>query len=491
LTALNPIATIPPVSLRILQSETCLINLRTRMPFKYGIATMTDVPYAFLRLRVEINGTVHDGFAADNLPPKWFTKVPEQPLGEEMTQMLCVIEHAREAATGLQAETAFELWLEIAEAQSQWGTENQIAPLLHGFGTSMVERALIEACCRAWEKPFAHALTDNNFGISLDAMQVETGATQPADWLPATPLKSIIVRHTIGLADPLTAADITPAQKADDALPQALTDCISVYGLRHFKIKINGQPNTDLARLHALSKIITQNAPADFAFTLDGNEQFNSITDFQTFWQSVQDDATLRNFFSKLLFIEQPLHRDIALDESLREQFDQWPERPPIIIDESDATLDSLPTALRLGYAGTSHKNCKGIFKGIANRCLIEKRAREGDAVLMTGEDLCNIGPVALLQDLAVCATLGIESVERNGHHYHPGLSQLPQSIQDATVLHHPDLYDISPDGWPTLNLRDGRIPMDSINLAPFGVGFKPDTTNLTPACDWEPPIRP
>jgi hypothetical protein len=30
------------MKVRILEGETRLINLRTRMPFKYGIATMTD-----------------------------------------------------------------------------------------------------------------------------------------------------------------------------------------------------------------------------------------------------------------------------------------------------------------------------------------------------------------------------------------------------------------------------------------------------------------
>src|SRR2546425_7628044 len=32
------------------------------------------------------------------------------------------------------------------------------------------------------------------------------------------------------------------------------------------------------------------------------------------------------------------------------------------------SVLESLPDALGLGYAGASHKNCKGIFKGIINR---------------------------------------------------------------------------------------------------------------------------
>tara|TARA_B100001971_G_scaffold213534_1_gene247159 strand:+ start:574 stop:2013 length:1440 start_codon:yes stop_codon:yes gene_type:complete len=479
------------VKVRILEGETRLINLRTRMPFKYGIATMTDVPYAFVRLRVEVDGQTHNGYAADNLPPKWFTKVPDQPLGEEMVEMLRVIEHARETAIGMEADSPFELWLEFYGAQAQWGESENLAPLLSGFGTSMVERALIEASCRALGKPFAAAVADNDLGLSMDAIQVQMGATKPHEWLPAQPLSAIIARHTVGLADPLSPADIPDNERVSDTLPQALTDCITTYGLQHFKIKVNGQPDTDLERLKALAKIITSHAPADFAFTLDGNEQFKSITDFQSFWQSIEDTDELRDFFSRLLFIEQPLHRDIALEESLYDQFQQWPDRPPVIIDESDATLESLPTALRLGYAGTSHKNCKGILKGIANRCLIEKRTREGDQVVMSGEDLCNVGPIALQQDLAVCAALGIESVERNGHHYHPGLSQLPGSMQEATLEHHSDLYHKGPDGWPTLNIHEGRVSMDTINKAPFGVGFEVAMDELTRAADWEPPIRP
>ncbi|HCU86254.1 MAG TPA: hypothetical protein DGP39_01895 [Verrucomicrobiales bacterium] len=300
-----------------------------------------------------------------------------------------------------------------------------------------------------------------------------------------------MARHTVGLADPLSPADIPKDEAVADQLPQALTDCITTYGLRHFKIKINGQPDTDLARLETLAEIITTHAAADFAFTLDGNEQFKSITDFQSFWAAIQDHDALRPFFEKLLFIEQPLHRDVALDESLYDQFQAWPDRPPIIIDESDAELDSLTTALRLGYAGTSHKNCKGIFKGVTNRCLIEKRRREGETVVMSGEDLCNVGPVALLQDLAVCAAIGIESVERNGHHYHPGLSQLPAPMQEAAQKHHHDLYHAGPDDWPTLRIQDGCIDATSINAAPFGVGFAPDLSELTPASEWQPPIHP
>ncbi len=47
-----------------------------------------------------------------------------------------------------------------------------------------------------------------------------------------------------------------------------------------------------------------------------------------------------------------------------------------MIIDESDAEIGDLARAAGLGYAGTSHKNCKGVMKGAAHRCLINHRNR-------------------------------------------------------------------------------------------------------------------
>jgi len=165
---------------------------------------------------------------------------------------------------------------------------------------------------------------------------------------------------------------------------------------------------------------------------------------------------------------EQPVHRDKALsdDPALRE----WPDRPRLIIDESDGAVGDLPRALALGYAGTSHKNCKGIVKGIANACLLEKRRRAGERVVLTGEDLCNLGPVALLQDLAMMALLGIAHVERNGHHYYRGLSLWPADWQDAVLAAHGDLYRKHRDGFACLQIREGRVALSSVNKAPFGV---------------------
>ena len=88
------------MKIHIQDGDLHLTRLRTRMPFKYGIATMTSTPHAFLRLRVEGDGKSGIGIAADSLPPKWFTKDPARALDEEVADMLRVIEHARDCARG-------------------------------------------------------------------------------------------------------------------------------------------------------------------------------------------------------------------------------------------------------------------------------------------------------------------------------------------------------------------------------------------------------
>jgi hypothetical protein len=88
----------------------------------------------------------------------------------------------------------------------------------------------------------------------------------------------------------------------------------------------------------------------------------------------------------------------------------------------------------------------------------------------MSAEDLANIGPIALLQDLAVQAFLGNASVERNGHHYFKGLSMFPKEISDETLQHHPDLYHAGTDGHAYLSVDHGTLSMKSVNGMPFGI---------------------
>ena len=481
--------------MRILESELFRFDVHTRMPFRYGIATLTEAPHVFLRVHLEVGGKTATGISADHLPPKWFTKDPDRPTSDEIDEMARVVRHAMRLAENAEAASVFELWQQLYAAQMDWALIEKLPPLLAHFGVTLVERATIDAVCRASGEPFWKMLHSGRLGVRLSAVHPGLRDDELASLLPAKPLDRLIARHTVGLTDALTEDEIPHGEHLDDGLPQSLEACIRHYGLRHFKIKVCGQPEHDVERLMRVARIVAANAPGDYGFTLDGNESFRSAAPFAEFWRDVT--ARVPEFFRHLIFVEQPFHRDLALDDSIGEFFAQWPDRPPVIIDESDATTASLPRALALGYAGTSHKNCKGVCKSVCNAALLERLRQSGSGLgaakgrgteapptfgteapptfVMSGEDLTNIGPVALLQDLAVAAALGIESVERNGHHYFAGLSMFPKNVQRTVLGAHGDLYAETSRGWPAVAIRDGMLAIESLNRAPFGTGFEMD----------------
>lgn len=462
--------------IRLLHATLHRTPTRTRMPFRFGIAVMTEAPHVFLHGTFEIDGAVTTGVAAEGLLPKWFDKTPEKGAQQELDELLLVIRQAVTFAARIAPTSGFDFWRQLYALQLSWAAERGLPPLLAHFGVSMVERTALDALAHAKHTTLSALLRENLPGIELGAIHPELAGREPREFLPARPLDRVIARHTVGLSDPLTAKDISPADRVVDGLPQALEDCIAFYGLRHFKLKLGGNLDIDLARLQAIAAVITRACGRDYAFTLDGNEQYKEFGRFATLWARIQADPALVTFFATLLFIEQPLHRSVALDPAVA-KIREWRNGPPMIIDESDAEIGDLARALALGYAGTSHKNCKGVMKGAIHRCLINHLNATGctDWHRMSGEDLVNIGPVALQQDLAAQAALGNATVERNGHHYYRGLSAFPTSVNAAMFDRHADLYTHLPEadgrnGVARLDVRNGHLSLVSINAAPFGV---------------------
>ena len=447
-------------------------DLSTRMPFKYGIATMTHLPHVFIRVDVSFAGRSVHGISADHLPPKWFTKDAEKDPLDEIEDMLQMIRSAGDKAETITAETVFDFWLQLYALQDAWGREQGIPPLLAHFGTSLIERAMIDAFCQHTGDTFKTLLQRNAFELDWGSLRPELEGYQPSDLLIDQSLPRVTARHTVGLADYILEDEIPADERLEDGLPQSLESVIAFYGVTHFKIKIGGDLETDVRRLAQIAELLDSIDSIDYALSLDGNEQFRSVAELRRFWEQLECNEALVSFFRHLLFVEQPFHRDVALSDSIGPDLKSWEDAPPIIIDESDATLDSLPRALALGYRGTSHKNCKGVFKGIINRATLNLMNRQcgEERYLMSGEDLANIGPIANHQDLVVQAALGIESVERNGHHYFKGLAQFGPELQKATRTAFPSLYIEDDNGYTRLDVTDGSLDLSSLNEQAFGV---------------------
>lgn len=470
--------------LRVKSVDFNILNMHNRLPFRYGIVTLTALPHLFVRLELEDGGMRRAvGMSADHLPPKWFTKDPNTHFRDDLVDMVDVIRSASHLAMGLEAAASpFDLWDRLYAAQKEWASSKPYPPLLWNFGVSLIERAVIDAFCRMEQIPFSRALRQDRLGITQAFLQ-----GLGTQLLPREPLRRVIARHTVGMTDPIEESDIPPDQKLSDGLPQSLDQCIRAYGLKHFKIKLSGNVEGDARRLRKLAGVISRLAPEDFAFSLDANENFKELGPFRALWEGLSSEPSLKEFLSRLIFIEQPLHRDVALSPGVKAAMHDWPGRPPMIIDESDAELQSLPQALDCGYSGTSHKNCKGIFKSIRNACILENQRRQHPEArfIFSGEDLSNIGPVALLQDLAVAANLGIWSIERNAQHYFRGVAMLPRELQQALLDRHGDLYHTNASGLVTMNIRDGALDIGTLVDSAMGVGFDFDSRQFTPLDQW------
>tara|TARA_B100000029_G_scaffold301140_1_gene294020 strand:+ start:427 stop:1938 length:1512 start_codon:yes stop_codon:yes gene_type:complete len=487
-------------SVEILSGDIHLVDLQTRLPFRYGMATMTEAPHAFVRLRVRDGDREATGIAADHLPPKWFTKDPDASIASEIDEMLRTLETAVGLSEGRCAKTPFDLWCELSHDQAAWGRLQGAGgwpPLLVNFGMTLVERAMLEAVARARGLNWQGLLHGGGLGIRLGDCDERLADADVAGLLPTNPPPNVIARQTVGLADPLGANAVSEHDRLNDGLPETLQECLEAYGLFHLKIKVQGDWAADRERLLEIDSLVTGASGASrsrFRFTLDANEQFRDLGAFRDYWGQMASDRRLAAFLSGLLFVEQPIHRSVALDADVMGcdgGLASWSERPPIIIDESDAEPDSLARALALGYDGTSHKNCKGVFRGVVNACLLSRLNRDAATdqrprqYIMSGEDLVNICPVALPQDLAVAASLGVESIERNGHHYFAGLSVFPDEMAEQALAAHPDLLGRSRDGWPAVLISEGRMSLESVRKAPLGVGFELDVDQFESSAEW------
>jgi hypothetical protein len=459
--------------------------MQTRFPFKYGIASMNALPHLLVTISIVVDGKEAVGTASEGLPPKWFTKDPDTSFEQDLAEMLAVIQNASRLAKLASAKPVnyFEWWRDLYAEQTRWAQVKSVPSLLAGLGVSLIERALLDGLCKAASTSLHRLLASDALAITLRDVRDELRNITVAQTLASAPLPRIAVRHTVGLADPLDAEDVPEAAAVKDGLPHTLQECIRTYSLRYFKIKVSGQPEVDLLRLKKITAILAQECQSGFKATLDGNEQFYDLTTFREFYDQLQADDKLAPLFKNLLFIEQPLHRNHALKEDVAKVISEWRDGPGLIIDEADGSLADLPRALDLG---SSHKNCKGIMKGLANAALIKVRSQSDKRpLILSGEDLANVGPIALLQDLAMMAALGVSHVERNGHHYFRGLSMHPAEVQTTVLQQHADLYRQHEEGFPTLDIKGGELKLDSVNAAPFGCAVELNKENYLPLNNW------
>ncbi|MCR9291818.1 MAG: mandelate racemase/muconate lactonizing enzyme family protein [bacterium] len=466
-------------------------TLPARFPSALGKAAISGEqpkretsPICHLRLVLsDSSGETTWGCSADRLSVRWLDKRPGRDTGLKRRELAVLLEQTRQLyMEEPNFDSPFAKWLRLHPLVMQRGRAMNQESLTSAFASSLFERALLDAVCRLAERPLFVMLKQDALGINLADLNSDLAGQNLADYLPQLPTTEIAVRHTVGLFDPLTDEDWPAAQRVHDGLPETLQEYIQQQGIRYFKVKLSGDVAADLKRLARLWDIMPFSRQP--VITLDANEAFADVENLANFVSRLQKEQL--GLFQHVAYIEQPLPRNIALLPRLSRSLRDIGRMKPLIIDESDGTLDSCRQALNVGYAGTSHKNCKGFYKSLANMCLLSMTAAADPQpiTILSGEDLQNLPVVPLQQDLISVGCLGLTHCERNGHHYNHGLSMLPPDEKQKVLSRHPDLY-AQRNGEGFLRIQAGMIQCDSLHQTGYGIQDEPDWSSMQPMSDW------
>jgi hypothetical protein len=451
-------------------------DVRLRMPFRFGVVTLTEATEAYVRARVELEGGGGGwGAAAEMLAPKWFDKDPALSNAQNVEELRLSLRLARALYTeGRRARTPFGLFADSYHFQLAECGKRGLNPLVAGYGPALLDRAVLDAVCRARGISFYEAVRTNLLGLDPAHFLPEfAGFDVDAFLTGLRPAREIHARHTVGLVDPITAGE--RRDRIDDGLPETLEEVVAGYGHTYFKLKVGGDIGADVARLSAIAGVLDRSSEP-YVVTLDGNEQYESVDGVVELWQALTRTPSLRRLVESVLFIEQPIARKTALLHDIA----PLAAHRPVIIDESDADLDAFAEARAVGYRGVSSKTCKGFYKSLINSARCARwNAEEGrPTYFMSGEDLTTQAGIALQHDLALVTLLGLTHVERNGHHYVAGMAARPPSEQRAFLAAHSDLY-AEADGIVGVRIRGGRLAIASLACRGFAAAAEPDWTSM------------
>ncbi|MEP7029343.1 MAG: mandelate racemase [Pseudolabrys sp.] len=453
--------------------------VKLRLPFRFGVVTLTQAPQLFVRARIKLSdGREGEGVAAELLVPKWFDKNPDLSNDDNFNQLRRALGLARRRFMSIDAGAAFALSAAVDAPHRAECETSGLNGLVASFGLALIERAVIDALGRIMQQTAAELVRGNALGITSALTPDLAGFALDKFLATLNPAPSIFARHTVGMVDSLTRAETT-GKRLDDGLPESLEEVIAVYGQRYFKLKVGGQLEADIERLARIASVL-DGIPQPYFVTLDGNEQYDEIDGVIELWRRLGEDKRLARLKASLLLIEQPIARARALAKPIH----ALGRDVTVEVDESDADYSVFPRARALGYRGISAKSCKGFYRALLNRARVEQyNAQDGGGYCMSAEDLTTQGGIAVQQDLLLASLVGAEHIERNGHHYVDGMAGAPQAEQDGFLAAHGDLYRRAANGRIRLQIQDGVISLRSIAAAQgLGSAAMPDWNAMTPS---------
>src|SRR6476660_2936972 len=291
-------------------------------PFRFGAVVINASMQVFVRVEIEVEGKgTSVGASAELMASKWFDKrahlSPQQTVAE-LRRSLAIARDLYLSRSGFDTHAA-----RIA-AQVEACAKEDIPPLAAAFGPAEIDKAILDALLRSVGKNVFDGMKQNIAGIDA-SLSADLGDGDIAQFLERRQrLERVAIRHTVGLDDKVEGAG-------------GVADTSENAGARYFKLKLNGDPEHDAARLTRIGKELAT-LPYDYGVTLDANEQYADLAGLSVLVDRLDRDSALRPIATKLLYIEQPMPREITRQSPLGSL-----ARRDFIIDEADDSYDAFP----------------------------------------------------------------------------------------------------------------------------------------------------
>ncbi|GGJ38342.1 enolase-like domain-containing protein [Neoroseomonas lacus] len=470
---------------RLLETHCFEWPFKLRMPFRFGVITVTQGRQAVVRARIVLeDGREQWGVAAETLAAKWFDKDPRWSDAQNEDQLRRALEIACDATMAAGANTAFGHYADAYAAHVAACGAEGLNPLVSAYGRALLDRAMLDALLKAKGISFAAGLRANIGGMAAHAVVPDLAGYDLGAMLASlTPARRMHARHTVGLVDPITAAD--QVERVNDGLPETVEEVVATYRHSWWKLKVGGNVAADVDRLCRIASVLDR--LHGYHVSLDGNEQYEDAEGVLALWRAMQAEPRLARLNASIAFIEQPVKRARALDGAMG----ALAAARPVIVDESDGPLDAFVQAKALGYTGISSKACKGVWRSLVNlaRCRAWNATEAEPRYFMSAEDLTTLAGVCVQQDLALVSAMGLVHVERNGHHFVDGFAGRPKAEAVRFMEAYPDLYADTPHG-PRLAIREGMLELGAVvDAKGLGAAIEPDTAAMDhmPKAAWPP----
>jgi L-alanine-DL-glutamate epimerase-like enolase superfamily enzyme len=425
-------------------------------PFRFGAVTIDAASQVFVRAEIEIEGKGRAvGATSEMMVPKWFDKrshLSTEQTVDELRRSLVIASRLYRTGSGL--DTAFGHHAARVAAQIEACAKEDIPPLAANFGPAEIDKAVLDALLRGTGTNFFDGMAANIAGMDA-RMSPDLSNDEITRFLAQCRRRDrVAIRHTVGLDDAVEGAG-------------GVADAHENSGARYFKLKLAGNPEADAARLIRIGSELSKLTYA-YSVTLDANEQYADLVDLRNLVDRLSKDTALSPIASKLLYIEQPMPRDTTRASPLNDV-----AVCDFIIDEADDSYNAFVSARTLGYRGISSKSCKGIYKSVVNATRAAKWSTSREKFFVSGEDLTCQAGLAVQQDLALGALIGLSHMERNGHHYVDGFGGALADVANAFLAAHPDLYART-GNKVHLAVHDGDLLTGSLTAPGFASSVHP-----------------